>query len=99
MCKDSLFIPESVKSRNSFQFYFKITKGLSEFRNYLSFIYIVVLFLLMLLYTTKIKKRLKDQTFLFFCPGQFKNKPAAFSFPALCPDFPAMHFHNPSDHR
>ena len=35
MCNDSLFIPESVKSRNSFQFYFKITKGLSEFRNYL----------------------------------------------------------------
>ena len=42
MCKDSLFIPESVKSRNSFQFYFKITKGLSEFRNYLYKKYLVI---------------------------------------------------------
>lgn len=41
MCKDSLFIPESVKSRNSFLSYFKITKELSEFRNYL--IHILIL--------------------------------------------------------
>ena len=35
MCKDSLFIPKSVKSKHSFLFYFKIAKELSEFRNYL----------------------------------------------------------------
>ena len=35
MCKDSLFIPKSVKNKHSFLFYFKITRELSEFRNYL----------------------------------------------------------------
>lgn len=35
MCKNSLFIPQSVKSKPSFLFYFKIAKELSEFRNYL----------------------------------------------------------------
>lgn len=35
MCKNSLFIPQSMKSKHSFLFYFKIAKELSEFRNYL----------------------------------------------------------------
>ena len=35
MCKNSLFIPQSMKSKQSFLFYFKIAKELSEFRNYL----------------------------------------------------------------
>ena len=36
MCKNSLFIPQSMKSKHSFLFYFKIAKELSEFRNYLN---------------------------------------------------------------
>lgn len=35
MCKNSLFIPQSVKSKHSFLLYFEIAKELSEFRNYL----------------------------------------------------------------
>ena len=36
MCKNSLFIPQSVKSKHSFLLYFEIAKELSEFRNYLN---------------------------------------------------------------
>ena len=36
MCKNSLFIPQSVKSKHSFLICFEIAKELSEFRNYLS---------------------------------------------------------------
>lgn len=39
MCKDFLFIPQSVKNKHSFLFYFKIAKELSEFRNYLLWAY------------------------------------------------------------
>ena len=35
MCKNSLFIPQSVKSKHSFLICFEIAKELSEFRNYL----------------------------------------------------------------
>ena len=35
MCKNSLFIPQSVKSKRSFLICFEIAKELSEFRNYL----------------------------------------------------------------
>ena len=36
MCKNSLFIPQSVKSKHSFLICFEIAKELSEFRNYLN---------------------------------------------------------------
>ena len=43
MCKNSLFIPQSVKSKHSFLLYFEIAKELSEFRNYLVFLIISLL--------------------------------------------------------
>ena len=39
MCKNSLFIPQSVKSKHSFLICFEIAKELSEFRNYLCITY------------------------------------------------------------